>query len=241
VENIKQKKNQKVLAIIPAKGNSKSIKNKNLVKIDNKTLIEHVFTNLKKVKLIDTIYCSTNEKKIINHCKIIGLPFEVRDENYCKDDSNIVDYLYEVLKKKTTFDIIILAQPTSPFINKKVIYNLIQVLKRKKYNSCQTISEVPHNFHYINQRKFVNNQVSFMFKKERLKQYNKQKKSKTFKFGNIIIFKRKSFLKSKNLFMSPCYGQKVNFLSSIDIDNKLDYQLAKILFDNKKILNKLKY
>ena len=58
------------------------------------------YWDLKKVKLIDTIYCSTNEKKIINHCKTIGLPFEVRDEIYCKDDSNIVDYLYEILKKK---------------------------------------------------------------------------------------------------------------------------------------------
>ena len=119
-----EKLNNKVLAIIPARGNSKSIKNKNLVKLNKKTLIHHLFDKLKKSKKINQIYCSTDSKKIINHCKKIGLDYEIRDKKFAKDNSNISDYLYYILKKKF-FDIIILAQPTSPFINVKKIDKMI--------------------------------------------------------------------------------------------------------------------
>ena len=40
----------KVIAIIPARGNSKSIKNKNLIKIKNRNLIEIVNIEAKKKK-----------------------------------------------------------------------------------------------------------------------------------------------------------------------------------------------
>jgi CMP-N-acetylneuraminic acid synthetase len=226
-----EKLNKKVLAIIPARGNSKSIKNKNLVKLNKKTLIHHLFDQLKKSKKINEIYCSTDSKKIINHCKKIGLNYEIRDKKFAKDSSNISDYLFYILKKKL-FDIIILAQPTSPFINIKKIDKMINMLKNKKYNSAQTISKVSHNNHFLNQRVFMNSQVSFKFEKERIKKYNKQRKPESYKFGNIIIFKRKKFLQTKNVFCKPSYGLLIDFISSIDIDTKEDLTLAR------KLLNK---
>lgn len=223
-----EKLNNKVLAIIPARGNSKSIKNKNLVKINNKSLIQHLFYNLKKSKKIDEIFCSTDSKKIINHCKKIGLDYEIREKKFSGDDSNISDYLFYILKKKI-FDIIILAQPTSPFINYKQIDKMIDKLKGKKFNSAQTISKVSHNNHFLNQRIYINSRVSFKFEKERLKKFNKQKKPKSFKFGNIVIFKRKKFLLTKNVFCNPSYGLLIDFFSSIDIDNKQDLTIARKL------------
>lgn len=224
-----EKLDKKVLAIIPARGNSKSIKNKNLVKINNKSLIQHVFEVLKRSKKINKIYCSTDNKKIINHCKKIGLEYELREEKFASDSSNISDYLLHVLKKKL-FDTIILAQPTSPFINYKQIDKMIAKIESKKYSSAQTISEVDHNNHFLNQRTLIDSKVSFKFEKERLQKFNKQKKGKSYKFGNIVIFSRKEFLKHKNVFCKPSYGLLVDYISSIDIDTKNDLILAKKLF-----------
>ena len=61
-------KKQKILALIPARGLSKTIK-KNLQNIKNQSLIQRMFLSLKRSKYIDKIVCSSEDRQIINHCK----------------------------------------------------------------------------------------------------------------------------------------------------------------------------
>ena len=56
----------KILAIIPARAGSKGIKNKNLQRIGNKTLVEYTIDQAKNSKYINTIGVSTDSKKIQN-------------------------------------------------------------------------------------------------------------------------------------------------------------------------------
>ena len=62
-------KKQKILALIPARGLSKTIKKKNLQNIKNQSLIQRMFLSLKRSKYIDKIVCSSEDRQIINHCK----------------------------------------------------------------------------------------------------------------------------------------------------------------------------
>ena len=55
---------KKVLAIIPARGNSKSIKLKNIVNLNGKPLIEYTINAAKRSKQIDDLIVSTDNKKI---------------------------------------------------------------------------------------------------------------------------------------------------------------------------------
>ena len=87
--NGKNKDKKKILALIPARGGSKSIRKKNLIKINNKSLIELSFEVAKNSKYVSKIICSTEDKKIINHCKRIGLETILRPKKYAKDDSDI--------------------------------------------------------------------------------------------------------------------------------------------------------
>ena len=54
---------KKILAIIPARGGSKGLKNKNLKKIGKKSLISLAINSCKKLKLVDKIFVSTDSKK----------------------------------------------------------------------------------------------------------------------------------------------------------------------------------
>ena len=54
----------KPICIIPARSGSKRIKNKNIQKINNKTLIEHTIKIDKIYKLFKKIIVTTNSKKI---------------------------------------------------------------------------------------------------------------------------------------------------------------------------------
>ena len=58
-----------IYALIPAKLNSKSIYQKNLKKIKNKSLLEIAIDEAKKSKFINNIYVSSESSKIENICK----------------------------------------------------------------------------------------------------------------------------------------------------------------------------
>ena len=66
-------KKKKILAIIPARSGSKGIKNKNLKKINNISLVGHAIECLKKIKEIDYIHISTDGKKTYNEAKKYNL------------------------------------------------------------------------------------------------------------------------------------------------------------------------
>ena len=53
-----------IIAIIPAKEQSKRLKNKNLLKIQGKTLLEHAINYVKKSNYIDYLVVSTESKKL---------------------------------------------------------------------------------------------------------------------------------------------------------------------------------
>ena len=95
---------------------------KNLIKINNKSLIELSFEVAKNSKYVSKIICSTEDKKIINHCKRIGLETILRPKKYAKDDSDIfftAKHVLDTLKNENFYyDIIVLIQPTSPFLKK---------------------------------------------------------------------------------------------------------------------------
>ena len=81
-----------VLGIIPARGGSKGIKNKNLKKIKGKTLIEYTISEAKKSKLINDIYVSTDSNKIINIAKKKNkINFIKRPKELSKDHSKTID------------------------------------------------------------------------------------------------------------------------------------------------------
>ena len=79
---------QKIIAIIPARGGSKLLKNKNIKKLFGKPLICYSIEIAKKCKFIDRVIVSSDSKKIIKIAKKIGAeaPF-IRPKAYAKDRS----------------------------------------------------------------------------------------------------------------------------------------------------------
>ena len=91
--------NYKILGITLARGGSKSIKNKNIVKIFNKPLIYYTIKEAKKSKFITDYIVSTDSKKISKVANFYGAdtPF-IRPKSISKDSSTSVDALIHALK-----------------------------------------------------------------------------------------------------------------------------------------------
>lgn len=222
---------KKILGIIPARGNSKGIKNKNLKLINGKPLIYYTIKRAKKSKLISDLIGSTDSKKIKEYFINYGLevPFN-RPNKLARDRSNIIDTLiYSIEKmeliKNIKYDYVCLLQPTSPLRKKNEIDNAIKKIIKHKADTFLSLSRVddPHPYKLM---KIKNNKLYF-FKKNFKGTTNRQMMPKFFKpTGNIYIINRDT-LKKKTI-----YGKKFiySFVSQkyyLNINNYDDLILAK--------------
>jgi N-acylneuraminate cytidylyltransferase len=95
------------LAIIPARGGSKRIKNKNLVNFDGKPIISYTINNAKKSKLFDKIHISTDSKKILSFSKKLNVHPEFKRPTKLSGDkvilSEILKFVVNEFKKKKYF------------------------------------------------------------------------------------------------------------------------------------------
>ena len=62
-------KRNKFFALIPARKGSLGVKNKNVIKIKNKHLIDYTLLQATKSKNIDKIYVSSNDKRVLKITK----------------------------------------------------------------------------------------------------------------------------------------------------------------------------
>ena len=114
---------KKVIALIPCRGNSKGIKNKNLVNFFGKPLMYWTIKQLKDCKIIKEIYVSSDSKKILNYAEKLKVSIIKRPSNISNGNSQSEDaILHAIKKKKLNSDIIVFPQVTSPLRPKNVSF-----------------------------------------------------------------------------------------------------------------------
>ena len=104
------------IAIIPARNNSKRIKNKNIKKLKGKLLINYTIEAAKKLKKISKIIITTDIKRIIKKNKNDKMIYIKRPKRLTRDtsttESAIIHSLDYIKKKKNIIPKnIILLQP----------------------------------------------------------------------------------------------------------------------------------
>ena len=220
----------KILAIIPARGGSKGIPDKNMRKIAGKPLIEYTINAAKSSKLIDKIYLSSDSDKILK----IGAKLNInviKRKNFLSTysasaNSVILDFIKNKLQNNKEDYIIIYLQPTSPFRNNLHIDSAIRHLIKKKLRSVVSVTENKNFFKSLYKKKTTLNP----FFNDNFVTNNRQNLKKIHSpNGAIYIFYSSDFIKNKKLSFIKSGYYIMNRIDSIDIDDKEDYELAKYL------------
>ena len=113
-------KNKNILLVVLARSGSKGIKDKNIKKIQNISLIGQVGIFSKKIDFFDEKIISTDSRKYGNIAKKFDLNFEfIRPKKLSGSKIGDLDVLRHALIKmqnirKIKFDIIVSLPPTSP-------------------------------------------------------------------------------------------------------------------------------
>ena len=223
----------RILCFIPARAGSKSIKNKNLIKINSKPLIYYTIKFAKKIKN-SFIFVSTDSKKILEYTNKLNLNNNyIRPKKLSGDSSRVIDALIDSLNWLKTsgknFDVVILLQPTNPVRNISEINKAINLFRKKNLDSLVSVTRMrEHPYECIEIKK----DQSFKFLKinPNKKSSGRQDYKKNFFFidGNFYISKVSFLLKYKkfiNRKITKFFIQKS--IWPIDIDYLEDIKVAK--------------
>ena len=146
--------------LIPARSGSTRLKNKNLQKIGNTSLLEHKIKICKSLK-IGKVVISTNSKKIAKLSISNGaeIPF-LRPKKYstarASTVSTILHYLRYLKKKNKKIPTYLAILPlTNPFLEKKTIISAYKkILRNKSINSIIAYTEADeHPFTFVKVKK----------------------------------------------------------------------------------------
>ena len=213
-----------IIAFVPARSGSKSLKNKNLKRINNQNLIEITLKLALKSKLFSSVVLSSNSKKILNFgqkfkkVKNVLRPKSLALDN-SKTDGSILHYLRN---NKYTEKYLVILQVTSPLRKEKTLNKFIKYCIKKKLKNCLTVT---HKLdHFSNFGKYFN---SLENKDQRRRQ---QRKGFLVENGLIYFVNIADFLKRGKIYSNKWDYYITNEYESIDINNVNDLRIVKKLF-----------
>ena len=224
-------KKPKFYSLIPAKLNSFRLKKKNLLKINNKSLLHLSIEQSLGSKLIQKTIVSTNSKTIIDHCKKYKIKVLKRLKkysfNWAPSSYIINDFISQMKITDPSNTFIVYLQPTSPLRSSKQIDEAIKkIINSKKKNLISFKNGNPSilKCFYLRNKRIVPVYLKGVVS-------NTQSLPKVIiPNGAIFIFNIKNFLKYKQIPFSNFVPFMMSEISSIDIDTYSDLILARKKF-----------
>jgi CMP-N-acetylneuraminic acid synthetase len=196
------------IVIIPARSGSKSIKDKNLLKLKDKTLVRHALECAYNSKMFDKIVVTSDYRKHLltmddlPNTAMCKVEFLHRPEELATDDAKMIDVVDHALYHTVgSFQWVWLLQPTSPFRTINDIKSIMKIIKENDVNSVisyRPAKDHPHRMYTIS----VDN-MAYKYKKETSFE-NKEELSKDIfvRSGNFYVT-RVNLLKKNKTFENP--------------------------------------
>lgn len=225
-------KNNRLLAIIPARSGSKGIKDKNIKNINNKPLMAYTIEASIKSKIFDDIIVSTDSFEYRSIARSYGawVPF-LRSKELATDTTSILEVILNVLNKLEnigkTYDYFVLLKPTSPLRNEDDIIESVNLLLENKANSVVSVCEV-ENGRSLNVKLNLDGSLDNAFNdvvKLRSQNLNKEYRIN----GAIYICNIKYFLYKKSFYKEKSYPYVMDKIKSIDIEDMYQFRFAEFL------------
>ena len=227
---------KKVVAIIPARSGSKSIKDKNIINLLNKPLLAWSIEHCLMSKQIDEVYLSTDSRDYARIAFRHGLRnIILRPKKISKDQSPDIDFIIHAIKYlKLKNEIIAHIRPTTPTRKLNILDKIISTFKRKKrYTSLRSVHEESETSY-----------KSFEIKNNKLKSLKnlnlsidelnmpRQAFNKTYiANGYLDLYKTEYVLKNKKLFGKNVLPYITPFTP--ELDTKEQINILKIYAKNK--------
>lgn len=221
-----------IVAIIPARGGSKSIPRKNVKLLGDKPLIAYPIELAKSIPEINKVIVSTDDSEIKSVALKSGaeVPF-LRPEELAKDETPtipVLQHCVKYLEEHDDFkvDLILLLYPTCPFLKKETVMKAIDKFK-EGYNSVISVSE-DYGRYWVKDKN--QNQYIVLYPKKRV---NRQYYDPLYKENGAIYFSNYNTIMNGELVDNNSIGFIIMSEDElVDIDTISDWKKAEDLLKN---------
>ena len=229
----------KKLFILPVRSGSRRIKDKNIQKVCEFSLIEIALKKIIKLENID-ILLSTDSKNYFEHAnKFINenskdsvLIFHKRSEKNSINKSTLEDVLDEILEDeniKLNYKDIFVHQCTSPLLKISTISKIIHKYESDELDSIFSVF-ASHPFIWRSQKNKHEDIYSPLFDNSITRKGTDKIENIYIETGAIYGFNIKSYLVERKRTFGKTYPYKVSKNESLDIDDYEDLKLANLLY-----------
>lgn len=218
-----------VLGLIPARGGSKGIENKNIVDVAGRPLISYAIEAMGASESIDRIVCTTDSEEIAEVAQEWGaeVPF-LRPASMAEDDSPVYPALVHAVERVEELldfvpEFVVTVQPTEPLVKSDHIESAVRKATTERAESTITAIELEHDAHPYNiRRKRPDGRVEFWMEEEHYDHPTRQSKPTFYKFGNVYVTRRDVLLERERLEGEDNYLVTIDAISGLDVNTPED-------------------
>ena len=223
----------KKIAIIPARSGSKGLKDKNIIDLNGKPLIAYTIEAALKTGIFERVIVSTDSEKYKQISEKFGAEVIMRGESLSNDTATTYMVIEDLLGRiECEYDYFTLLQPTSPMRNDKHI-NEACTLFEENFSRVDFLVSVAEAKHASVLVKPIEEDGTLKHFDTDFSNYRRQAFKDYSPNGAIYIAKPQEYLIKKHFYGEKSIAYVMNEFDSLDIDNKLDYDIACYLMKNK--------
>jgi len=221
----------KFLALIPARGGSKGIPQKNIKPFFGKPLIGYSIELARKFLSDEDICVSTDDNEIIKTAAAFHLevPF-VRPPSLSGDDAGMYEVVLHALdfyaQKGKTYDALILLQPTSPLRSEQSLREAMSMYT-SEVEMVVSVKKTSANPYF---KLYEENQAGFLVKSKSGNFKTRQEAPDVWELnGAIYIYNVAALRRSPPAEFRKVRKYVMNDVESVDIDTPIDWAIAEFL------------
>jgi len=221
--------NIKIKALIPVRGGSERVKNKNIRPFHNKSsLLEIKIRQLQDLKGIDSIVVNSEDPSMLSIASDMGCETVKRDPFFASSEITMSE-VYKNMAQNIDCDYILYCNVTNPLVSKKSIQNIINKSNMlinskvfKSINTCTFLKEfiwdydnlVPINYNPLSQ-----------VRSQDLPNYVK------LNFA-VNLISKEAMINWRNIITNRPALYPLSQVESIDIDTMEDFEIAGVIYDS---------
>jgi CMP-N-acetylneuraminic acid synthetase len=225
-----------VLAVVPARSGSKGISNKNMAKVGGLSLIARAGEVLSQIPWLDRCVISTDSPCYAEEARVHGLsaPF-LRPKELSGDTAGALETIVHALQTceqldGRTYDLIVLAEPTSPLREPDDIAWTVKLLLETGADTALTVSRIDTKCHPHKVFELIDGRLKFLTPLGKTVTGRQQLDPLFSRNGLCYCFRRETLLTKRSLITDNTVPV-ITHRPVVNIDEPLDLLWAEFLLE----------